>query len=129
MNRRELAKFQDPQVKEQYLERYGDPLEEVSPQDLMDLMENLWGSKKGSYAQLRDTLTRKGVDTWTGRQDLAEAYFRNLYIREHELDEQTDKSKIEDVSDFIRARIQEHIKAFQEREAQESQNVRMPFRS
>lgn len=126
MNRR-LEKFQDVAIKEQYLEKYGDPLEEVSPQDLMDLMENLWLSTRGTYADLRNTLTRKGVDPWTNRQELALAYFKAMYVREHDLDEAADQSKIEDVTDFIKVRIQDMIKEFQAREAEQDARTRDKF--
>ncbi len=76
MNRRELSKFQVPEVRDQYMAKYGDPLEEVSPQDLMDLMENLWTSNRGSYAVLREKMRREGHDPWTVRLSLIENYFR-----------------------------------------------------
>ena len=126
MNRR-LEKFQDVAIKEQYLEKYGDPLEDVSPQDLMDLMENLWLSTRGTYATLRDTLTRKGIDPWSNRQELAMAYFKAMYVREHELDDASDKSQIEDVSDFIKVRISDMIKEFQVREAEQDARTRDKF--
>lgn len=124
---RALAKFQDQAIKDQYLEKYGDPLDEVSPQDLMDLMENLWLSTRGNYASLRDGLTRKGVDPWTCRQQLAQAYFKAMYLREHELDEDEDKSKVEDVTDFILVRIHDHIREFQAREAEQDARTRDKF--
>jgi len=127
LNHRVLAKFQDPGIKEQYLEKYGDPLEEVSPQDLMDLMENLWLSTRGSYAQLRDALTRKGRDPWTARQELAQAYFKAMYLREHDLDETADKSKVEDVTDFIQVRIMDLIREFQAQEAEQDARTRDKF--
>lgn len=126
MNRR-LEKFQDVAIKEQYLEKYGDPLEDVSPQDLMDLMENLWLSTRGTYAALRDSLTRKGIDPWTNRQELAMAYFKAMYLREHELDETADKSKVEDVTDFIKVRVLDSIKEFQAREAEQDSKTRDKF--
>lgn len=127
MNNRTLAKFQDPGIKDQYLEKYGDPLDEVSPQDLMDLMENLWLSTRGSYAALRDSLTRKGMDPWTTRQELAQAYFKAMYLREHDLDEESDKSKVEDVTDFIRVRIMDSIREFQALEAEQDARTRDKF--
>lgn len=127
MNQRALAKFQDPGIKEQYLEKYGDPLDEVSPQDLIDLMENLWLSRRGTYATLRDSLTRKGMDPWTCRQELAQAYFLAMYVRENDLDEEADKSKVEDVTDFIRCRIMDQIREFQAREAEQDKGARDKF--
>jgi hypothetical protein len=135
MNRRELAKFQDPGIREDYLAKYGDPLEDVGPEDIMDLMENLWGSQKGTYFQLRHELTKQGRDPWTARQELAEVYFRTLYLREHELDEAEDKAKVSDVSDFIMARVQELIREAQRMEAEEADKTRgkfgtrLPFRA
>lgn len=127
MNRRELEKFEDPFIKEQYLEKYGDPLEDVSPDELMDLMESLWASKSGQYAALRDVLNKKGMDSWTGRIELLENYFRNLYLRQSKLDEVADKSKIQDVNDFIGCRVRDLIKAHQAAEAEESQHIRDRF--
>lgn len=129
MNRRELAKFQDPGIREDYLAKYGDPLEDVGPEDIMDLMENLWASTKGTYFQLRHELTRQGKDPWTARQELAEAYFRSLYVREHDLDEVADAAKVEDVSNFIMARVQELIREAQRLEAQEAESTRGKFGS
>jgi hypothetical protein len=129
MNRRELAKFQDPGIREDYLAKYGDPLEEVGPEDIMDLMENLWGSQRGTYWQLRQELTKKGRDPWTARQELAEAYFRSIYVREHDLDESRDLAKVEDVSNFIMARVQELIREAQRLEAEEADKTRGKFGS
>lgn len=127
MNRRELAKFQVPEVRDQYIEKYGDPLEEVSPQDLMDLMENLWTSNRGTYAALREKLRRDGSDPWSVRLVLIENYFRVLYIRQEKLDEEADTLKIQDVSLFIQFRIDELIRQFQEREAEEARHSRDKF--
>lgn len=127
MNRRALEKFQDPAIKDMYLERYGDPLEDVSPQDLMDLMENLWGSTRGSYAALRDEHTRKGVDPWTNRQLLAHAYFRAMFQREQDWEDEADKSKIEDVADFIFQRITDLIREHQKIEAEQDAKTRDKF--
>lgn len=127
MNRRELAKFEDPLIKEQYLEKYGDPLEDVAPDELMDLMESLWASRSGQYAQLRDTLTKKGVDSWNARIQLVENYFRNLYVRQSKLDEEKDKSKVDDVTDFIGCRVRDLIRAHQEKEAEDSAHIRDRF--
>lgn len=127
MNRRELTKFQVPEVRDQYMEKYGDPLEEVSPQDLMDLMENLWTSNRGTYAALREKLRREGNDPWTVRLSLVENYFRNMYLREAKLDEEADKVKVLDVTNFIQFRIDELIKQHQEREAEEARHTRDKF--
>ena len=127
MNRRELTKFQVPEVRDQYMEKYGDPLEEVSPQDLMDLMENLWTSNRGTYAALREKLRREGNDPWTVRLSLVENYFRNMYMREAKLDEEADKVKVLDVTNFIQFRIDELIKQHQEREAEEARHTRDKF--
>ncbi|MBM3273943.1 MAG: hypothetical protein FJZ00_02230, partial [Candidatus Sericytochromatia bacterium] len=54
--KRELERFENPLLKEEYLQKYGDPCEDVAPDELMDLMESLWASRSGQYAQLRDTL-------------------------------------------------------------------------
>lgn len=129
MNRRELAKFQDPGIREDYLAKYGDPLEEVGPEDIMDLMENLWGSQRGTYWQLRQELVKQGRDPWTARQELAEAYFRSIYVREHDLDESRDLAKVEDVSNFIMARVQELIREAQRLEAEEADKTRGKFGS
>lgn len=127
MNRREISKFADPLVKEQYLQKYGDPLDDVTPQDLMDLMENLWTSGRGSYAQQREALRREGQDPWTVRLALVEAYFKSLYLRQSNLDEQADRLKVEDVSNFIKFRIDELIRAHQEQEAEEARHSRDKF--
>lgn len=127
MNRREISKFADPLVKEQYLQKYGDPLDDVTPQDLMDLMENLWTSGRGSYAQQREALRRQGQDPWTVRLALVEAYFKSLYLRQSNLDEQADHLKVEDVSNFIKFRIDELIRAHQEQEAEEARHSRDKF--
>ena len=127
MNRRELTKFQVPEVRDQYMEKYGDPLEEVSPQDLMDLMENLWTSNRGTYAALREKLRREGNDPWTVRLSLVENYFRNMYLRQEKLDEEADKVKVLDVTNFIQFRIDELIKQHQEREAEEARHTRDKF--
>ncbi|GEM_PF-1063931 len=129
MNRRELAKFQDPGIREDYLAKYGDPLDEVGPEDIMDLMENLWSSQRGTYFQLRQELTKQGSDPWTARQELAEVYFRSLYIREHDIDESQDKIKVDDVSSFIMARVQELIREAQRLEAEEADKTRGKFGS
>lgn len=127
MNRRELTKFQVPEVRDQYMDKYGDPLEEVSPQDLMDLMENLWTSNRGTYAALREKLRREGQDPWTVRLSLVENYFRNMYLRQEKLDEEADKVKVLDVTHFIQFRIEELIKQHQEREAEEARHTRDKF--
>lgn len=127
MNRRELVKFGAPGVREQYMATYGDPLEEVSPQDLMDLMENLWTSGRGTYATMREAMRRDGGDPWSIRLALVEAYFKTLYLRSSELDETTDKLKVDDVSLFIRFRIDELIKSHQEQEAEEARYSRDKF--
>ena len=127
MSRRELTKFQVPEVRDQYMDKYGDPLEEVSPQDLMDLMENLWTSNRGTYAALREKMRREGHDPWTVRLVLVENYFRNMYIRESKLDEEADAVKVLDVTHFIQFRIEELIKQFQEREAEEARHSRDKF--
>jgi hypothetical protein len=124
---RELVKFADPEIKAEYLRKYGDPLEEVSPQDLMDLMENLWTSGRGTYATMRESLRRQGQDPWTVRLSLVEAYFKSLYLRQSGLDEKTDEAKVYDVTNFIRFRIDELIKAFQEQEAEEARHSRDKF--
>lgn len=120
-------KFADPEIKDQYLRKYGDPLEEVSPQDLMDLMENLWTSGRGTYATMREQLRREGNDPWTIRIALVEAYFKNLYLRQSGDDEKADEVKVYDVTNFIRFRIDELIKAFQEQEAEEARHTRDKF--
>lgn len=125
--RRELEKFEDPLIKEQYKEKYGDPLDECAPDELMDLMENLWASKAGQYAQLREALTKRGLDSWTARIELCEHYFHNLYVRQHKLDEEGDRSRIQDVSDFIACRVRDLIKAHQAKEAEEAEHVRDRF--
>ena len=127
MSRRELTKFQVPEVRDQYMDKYGDPLEEVSPQDLMDLMENLWTSNRGTYAALREKMRREGHDPWTVRLVLVENYFRNMYLRESKLDEEADAVKVLDVTHFIQFRIEELIKQFQEREAEEARHSRDKF--
>ena len=127
MSRRELTKFQVPEVRDQYMDKYGDPLEEVSPQDLMDLMENLWTSNRATYAALREKMRREGHDPWTVRLVLVENYFRNMYIRESKLDEEADAVKVLDVTHFIQFRIEELIKQFQEREAEEARHSRDKF--
>ncbi|MEB3285485.1 MAG: hypothetical protein VKN33_09390 [Candidatus Sericytochromatia bacterium] len=127
MNRRELAKFQVPEVREQYIGKYGDPLEEVSPQDLMDLMENLWTSSRGTYAVHREKMRKEGHDPWTVRLALVEQYFRSLYIRQEKLDETADALKVNDVTHFIQFRVEELIKQHQEREADEARHSRDKF--
>lgn len=127
LNRRELAKFAAPGVRDQYIDKYGDPLEEVSPQDLMDLMENLWTSGRGTYATMREAMRRDGGDPWTIRLSLVEAYFKTLYLRHSGLDEAADKLKVEDVTNFIRFRIDELIRAHQEQEAEEARYSRDKF--
>ncbi|MBI6546856.1 MAG: hypothetical protein HY692_08675 [Cyanobacteria bacterium NC_groundwater_1444_Ag_S-0.65um_54_12] len=127
MYRRELEKFEDPLIKEQYLEKYGDPLADVSPDELMELMEGLWASRSGQYAQLREALNKKGLDSWSARIELLENYFRNLYVRQNKLDEAKDKSRIQDVGDFISCRVRDLIKAHQEKEAAEAEHLRDPF--
>lgn len=127
MNRRELSKFADPLVKEQYLQKYGDPLEDVTPQDVMDLMENLWTSNRGTYATMRESMRRAGQDPWTVRLALIETYFKNLYVRQAGLDEQADALKVQDVTNFINARIDESIKSHQEQEAEEARHSRDKF--
>ena len=126
-NRRELMKFADPEIKDQYIRKYGDPLEEVSPQDLMDLMENLWTSNRGTYATTRENMRREGQDPWTIRLALVEAYFKSLFLRSSQLDEEADKVKVEDVTTFIQFRIDELIKAHQEQEAEEARYSRDKF--
>ena len=127
MSRRELTKFQVPEVRDQYMDKYGDPLEEVSPQDLMDLMENLWTSNRGTYAALREKLRREGGDPWTVRLTLIETYFRALYLRESKLDETADAVKVQDVTHFIQFRIEELVRQHQEREAEEARHSRDKF--
>jgi hypothetical protein len=127
VNRRELTKFQVPEVRDQYMDKYGDPLEEVSPQDLMDLMENLWTSNRGTYAVHREKLRREGHDPWSVRLALVEQYFRTLYLRQEKLDEQADALKVQDVTLFIQFRIDELIKQHQEREAEEARHTRDKF--
>jgi hypothetical protein len=127
VNRRELTKFAVPEVRQQYIDKYGDPLEDVSPQDLMDLMENLWTSGRGTYATMREKMRRDGQDPWTVRLSLVETYFRSLFLRQANLDEETDKVKVQDVTDFIQFRIEELIKAHQEQEAEEARYSRDKF--
>ena len=127
MNRRELNKFAVPEVRQQYIDKYGDPLEEVSPQDLMDLMENLWTSGRGTYATTREKMRREGQDPWTVRLTLVETYFRSLYLRQANLDEEGDALKVNDVTNFIQFRIDELIKAHQEQEAEEARYSRDKF--
>ena len=93
----------------------------------MDLMENLWTSGRGSYAQQREALRRQGQDPWTVRLALVEAYFKSLYLRQSNLDEQADHLKVEDVSNFIKFRIDELIRAHQEQEAEEARHSRDKF--
>ena len=126
-NRRELLKFAEPDIKDNYIRKYGDPLEEVTPQDLMDLMENLWTSNRGSYATLRENMRREGLDPWSIRLSLVEAYFKSLYLRSSQLDEVADKIQVEDVTQFIQFRIDELIKAHQEQEAEEARYSRDKF--
>lgn len=126
-NRRELTKFQVPEVKEQYLEKYGDPLEEVTPQDLMDLMENLWSANRGPTAQLREKLRREGHDPWTVRLALVESYFKTLYTRGTGIDEATDPVHYHDISHFIQYRIEEQVRAHQEAEAEADRYTRDKF--
>jgi hypothetical protein len=127
VNRRELTKFAVPEVRQQYIDKYGDPLEDVSPQDLMDLMENLWTSGRGTYATMREKMRRDGQDPWTVRLSLVETYFRSLYLRDAKLDEEADKVKVQDVTNFIQFRIEELIKAHQEQEAEEARYSRDKF--
>lgn len=127
MSRRELVKFADPEIREQYIQKYGDPLEDVSPQDLMDLMENLWTSGRGTYATMREALRREGQDPWTVRLKLVEAYFKSLYLRQSKLDEEADSIKVLDVNNFIVYRVEELIKAHQEQEAEEARYSRDKF--
>ena len=129
INRRELVKFSDPDIVQQYMDKYGDPLEDVTPQDLMDLMENLWTSNRGTYAQMREAARRQGQDPWTVRLALVHAYFKSLYLRQSKLDEASaaDKIKIDDVSNFISFRIDALIKAHQEQEAEEARYSRDKF--
>ena len=127
INRRELVKFSDPEIVHQYMDKYGDPLEDVTPQDLMDLMENLWTSNRGSYAQMREAARRQGKDPWTIRLELVHAYFKSLYLRQSKLDEVADKIKVDDVTNFISFRIDELIKAHQEQEAEEARYSRDKF--
>lgn len=127
MNRRELTKFAVPEVRQQYIDKYGDPLEDVSPQDLMDLMENLWTSGRGTYATMREKMRREGQDPWTVRLSLVGTYFRSLYLRQANLDEEADKVKVQDVTNFIDFRIEELIKAHQEQEAEEARYSRDKF--
>ena len=126
-NRRELIKFAEPDIKDNYIRKYGDPLEEVTPQDPMDLMENLWTSNRGSYATLRETMRREGLDPWSIRLTLVKAYFKSLYLRSSQLDEAADKIQVEDVTQFIQFRIDELIKAHQEQEAEEARYSRDKF--
>ena len=127
MNRRELSKFAVPEVRQQYIDKYGDPLEEVTPQDLMDLMENLWTSGRGTYAAMREKLRRDGQDPWSVRLALVEVYFRSLYLRQANLDEEADKIKVGDVTLFIQFRIDELIRSHQEQEAEEARYSRDKF--
>jgi hypothetical protein len=127
VNRRELNKFAVPEVRQQYIEKYGDPLEDVSPQDLMDLMENLWTSGRGTYAAMREKMRRDGTDPWSVRLELVEVYFRSLYLRQANLDEETDKVKVADVTNFIQFRIDELIRAHQEQEAEDAKYSRDKF--
>ncbi|MEB3197185.1 MAG: hypothetical protein VKP62_08275 [Candidatus Sericytochromatia bacterium] len=109
------------------MDKYGDPLEEVSPQDLMDLMENLWTSNRGSYAQQREKMRKEGHDPWSVRLALVEQYFKSLYLRQEKLDETADALKVLDVTHFIQFRIEELIKQHQEREADEARHSRDKF--
>lgn len=127
INRRELVKFSDPDIVDQYVDKYGDPLEEVTPQDLMDLMENLWTSSRGTYATTREAMRREGQDPWSIRLVLVHAYFKNLFLRQSKMDEVADKIKVEDVSNFINFRIDELIKAHQNQEAEEARYSRDKF--
>ena len=127
MKRRELNKFDDPLVREQYMQKYGDPLEDVSPQDLMDLMENLWTSGRGTYATMREKARREGHDPWSIRISLVEAYFKSLYLRQSGMDEQAENLKVNDVALFISFRIEELIRSFQEQEAEEARHSRDKF--
>jgi hypothetical protein len=127
VTRRELTKFAVPEVRTQYMDKYGDPLEDVSPQDLMDLMENLWTSSRGTYAVLREKLRREGQDPWTVRLALVESYFKTLFMRTAEFTESDEPVKYLDVTYFIQYRIEELIKSHQEQEAEESRYSRDKF--
>ncbi|MNL88602.1 hypothetical protein D3C87_2184020 [compost metagenome] len=50
-----------------------------------------------------------------------------MYVRENDLDEDADKSKVEDVTDFIRCRIMDQIREFQAREAEQDKGARDKF--
>lgn len=127
INRRELVKFSDPDIVNQYMDKYGDPLEDVTPQDLMDLMENLWTSNRGSYATMREAMRRDGQDPWSIRLVLVHAYFKSLFLRQSKLDETADKIQVEDASNFISFRIDELIKAHQNQEAEDARYSRDKF--
>jgi len=122
--RRELEKFENPEVVTEYRRRYGDPLEEVEPGELMELMESLWASRAGAYAQLREDLRRDKVDPWGTRIKLTETYFRNQYFRINKLDAEKDRSKILDIEDFIDYLVFAKIREHQEAEEQEARFIR-----
>lgn len=126
MNRRDFMKFDAPGVRDQYLAKYGDPLEDVSPQDLMDLMENLWTSGRGTYATLRESLRRQSLDPWTIRLKLVHAYFKTLALRNPTFDV-NDAPTLGDFELFIDFRIEELNKRHQEIEAEEFRNTRDKF--
>jgi hypothetical protein len=72
-------------------------------------------------------LRREGQDPWTVRLSLVGTYFRSLYLRQANLDEEADKVKVQDVTNFIDFRIEELIKAHQEQEAEEARYSRDKF--
>jgi len=122
-----LTKFAVPEVKQQYLEKYGDPLEDVSPQDLMDLMENLWTSGRNNYATMREKMRRDGADPWTVRLSLVETYFVALFVRQSGINEETDAVKLQDATHFIQFRIEELVRSHQEQEAEDARYTRDKF--
>lgn len=122
--RRELEKFENAEVAAEYRRRYGDPLEEVEPSELMELMESLWASRAGTYAQLREDLRRKNVDPWGTRIQLTETYFRNQFFRTNKLDPEKERSKILDIEDFIGWLVFDKIREHQREEEEESRFIR-----
>jgi len=121
-----LAKFQDEELRARCQAAVGDPLEEVESEDLVDLMENLWTTRRGVYATLRDDLVKAGRDPWAGRQDLAVAYFRSMTTRDRS-DEELELLGHELLDEWIRCRVLELIREHQIKEAEQDARSRDKF--
>ena len=121
-----LAKFQDEELRARCHSAVGDPLEEVESEDLIDLMENLWTTRRGTYATLREELVKAGRDPWASRQDLAVAYFRSMTTRDRS-DEELELLGAELLDEWIRCRVVELIREHQAKEAEQDARSRDKF--